>query len=88
MRRDMQMRNRVGVQVGRSETKHYFVTIEDDGNRIRHNSQPAPRRTFWFADHASARQTRRRRISRCDPRPGSGTRVTLTWAVEKESGLG
>lgn len=73
---------KVSVQVGRNN-ENYFVTIEDDGKGF-DTSQPAPGGHFGL----QIMQARAKHIGgeiSIQSAPGSGTRVTLTWQMEKEN---
>lgn len=73
---------KVSVQVGRNN-ENYFVTIEDDGKGF-DISQPAPGGHFGL----QIMQARAKHIGgeiSLQSTPGSGTRVTLTWQMEKEN---
>lgn len=73
---------KVSVQVGRSN-ENYFVTIEDDGKGF-DISQPAPGGHFGL----QIMQARAKHIGgeiSIQSKQGSGTRVTLTWQMEKEN---
>jgi len=73
---------KVSVQVGRNN-ENYFVTIEDDGKGF-DTSQPAPGGHFGL----QIMQARAKHIGgeiSLQSAPGSGTRVTLTWQMEKEN---
>ena len=73
---------KVSVQVGRNN-ENYFVTIEDDGKGF-DTSQPAPGGHFGL----QIMQARAKHIGgeiSIQSTPGSGTRVTLTWQMEKEN---
>ena len=75
----------VSVQVGRSD-ENYFVTIEDDGNGF-DTTQPAPGGHFGL----QIMQARAKHIGgeiEVQSAPESGTRITLTWAMEKEKQTG
>ena len=72
---------KVSVQVGQSN-RNYFVTVEDDGNGF-DTTQPAPGGHFGL----QIMQARAKHIGgeiEVQSTPESGTRITLTWAVEKE----
>lgn len=72
----------ISVQVRRSDG-NYFVTVEDDGNGF-DTSQPAPGGHFGL----QIMQARAKHIGgeiSLQSRQGSGTRVTLTWKIEKEN---
>lgn len=76
---------KVSVQVGRSDG-NYFVTVEDNGNGF-DTSQPAPGGHFGL----QIMQARAKHISgeiEVQSAPRNGTRITLTWAVEKEKQIG
>lgn len=75
----------VSVQVGRSN-ENYFVTVEDDGNGF-DITQPAPGGHFGL----QIMQARAKHIGgeiEVQSMLGSGTRITLTWGVEKEKQTG
>jgi nitrate/nitrite-specific signal transduction histidine kinase len=72
----------VSVQVGRSDGNN-FVIIEDDGNGF-DVSQPAPSGHFGL----QIMQARAKHIGgeiSLQSKQGSGTRITLTWQMEKEN---
>ena len=73
---------KVSVQVGQSD-ENYFVVIEDDGQGF-DTAQPAPGGHFGL----QIMQARAKHIGgkvSIQSALGSGTRVTLTWQVEKEN---
>ncbi len=75
----------VSVQVGRSN-ENYFVIVEDDGNGF-DTTQPAPGGHFGL----QIMQARAKHIGgeiKVQSAPESGTRITLTWAVEQEEQTG
>jgi nitrate/nitrite-specific signal transduction histidine kinase len=72
----------VSVQVGQNNG-NYFVIVEDDGNGF-DTSQPAPGGHFGL----QIMQARAKHIGgeiSLQSTLGSGTRVTLTWQMEKEN---
>lgn len=72
----------VSVQVGQNNG-NYFVIVEDDGNGF-DPSQAAPSGHFGL----QIMQARAKHIGgeiSLQSRQGSGTRVTLTWQMEKEN---
>lgn len=73
---------RVTVRVGESDD-HYFVAIEDDGKGF-DASQPKPNGHFGL----KIMQARAAHIGgqvEIESKPGRGTRLTLTWQIEKEN---
>lgn len=76
---------KISVQIGRN-IGNYFVTVEDGGRGF-DTAQPAPSGHFGL----QIMEARAKHIGgaiEVQSAPGNGTRITLTWPVEKEKQAG